>query len=315
MIDVDAVSLAAWAATLALNAGLALLIGAIASLIWSYRYQSVWSSVMRSQCSEYVRLGTVVVILASLLDLWSRSANAAGVLLGDAWSPVQSMLASSHYGRVWLVGMVVLLGSIATSLVGLERQGRRQFVRLGVIALAIAIFAWTRSLESHASADGDLSVSVVIEWIHLMLIALWVGIVFVASAMKFSQVSLVANEQLDVVAWISALSRAATIAVVGIVVTGVFNTWRATGGKLGELPGSTYGGILFMKLFFVFASICLGAHNRYRAMPSLLNTLRAGKVEVRTFREFTTVARIEAFTLAVALASAAVLSSTEPSAS
>lgn len=302
----------ALAADFFVNAGLALLVGAIASLVWSRRYRSPWSSELRSQSSNCAGIGAAVALSANVVDLWSRSATAADVPLMQAWPAVHSMLIGSHYGRAWAVGTIALMTVIPTAGFGLARQDRRRSFMLAVTTVCVAIFVHARSVVSHASADGDLSVAVAVDWSHLVLIALWVGMVFVASIVDFRQLGQAVHDRRDAAAWIRSLSRTATVALVGIVATGAFNTWRATGGSLGKLAGSEYGTILFIKLLLVAVSIGLGAHNRFRRLPALLAELEGEGTDVGRLRSFVAVVRVEALTLAAALATAAVLSSAEP---
>lgn len=312
---------AAWGsllATVLVNAGLALAVGAIASLFWARRFRSLWASRVRSRSMACLGGGIGLAVAAGIADLWSRSADAAGVAWADAWTAVRSMLAASHYGRAWIAGMLALL--LLAAIVRFAATGRRSRAvaasaappaTLIAACLCIAVFVYTRSVVSHAAEGGDLSLAVAVDWLHLVLIALWVGVVFVASVVPFEPLPRAADDRHDIAGWIGALSRAATVAVVGIVVTGLFNTWRGTGGALASLPGSTYGTVLVAKLLVVFVATGLGAHNRFRVLPSLLADLCRTDGTSPHLRRFVTVIRMEALTLAAALALAAVLSATE----
>jgi putative copper resistance protein D len=307
---------ASWAsllATFALNSGLALIVGAWASLGWARQLQSGWGFSVRARSSSCLSGGIALTAVASVADLWARSADAAGVAWPDASPAVRSMLGGSHYGRAWLGGIAALLALAAITRFGLAARKRPPAIVLFVGCLCIAAFVYARSVVSHASEGGDLTVAVLVDWLHLVLIALWVGVVFVASVVRFRSAQPLVEDRHDIADWIGALSRAATIALVGIVGTGLFNIWRGSGGALASLPGSTYGTVLLIKLIFVSVALGLGAHNRFRILPPLLVDLRRmrGPSPSPHLRPFVNVIRLEATVLAVALALAAVLSATE----
>ena len=302
-------------ATFVLNAGLALTVGALASLVWTTHARSGWAAILRARSSACLALGIGLTVVAEVGDLWARSADAAGVAWPDAWPAVRSMLTASHYGSAWIAGMLALLGLAAIARFGLADRRHSSASALSAASVCIAVFVYTRSVVSHASQGGDLSLSVAVDWLHLVLIALWVGVVFVASVVagivgpEPSRAAV--EDRHDLVEWIGALSRTATLALVGIVVTGSFNVWRGTGGALASLPGSTYGTVLFAKLCFVVVAIALGAYNRFRILPPLFADLRRAQGTSMPLRHFIRVIRCEAATLAVALALAAVLGATE----
>lgn len=305
----DPGALSGLAATFALNLGVALMVGAAASLAWSASYPSEWATTARTRSARCLQVGVFLTMGATVIDLWSRSANAAGVSALSAWPAVHSMLVRSHFGRFWIIGTVALV-----AVFGFQnrraRPGRTILASAVAMLVCLAIYGYTRSAVSHAAAEGDASIAVANDWTHLMLIALWVGLVFVASFTRFDPKS--ATDRDDAAAWIGWLSRAATIALFGILLTGAFNTWRSTKGALGTLPGSGYGTRLFLKLGLVFVSIALGAHNRFRTLPTMLAQLKSGDSSAASLHRFQRLVRIEAFTLAAALAAAAVLSNTEP---
>ena len=297
--------------TFLLNAGLALLVGSSASLVWLRHSRSEWSGRLRARSSTCVGVGVAISLLAGVFDLWLRSANAAEVSLHHAWPAVSSMLVASHYGRAWIIGTVALATVAGTCLLRLTRKSQPQSVLLATLILPVAVFVYTRSVVSHASAEGDWSIVVAVDWLHLTLIALWTGMVFVASLVGLGCSLQTVEDKTDLAAWIHALSSTATLALVGILVTGALNTWRGTAGSPSSLLGARYGAVLFIKLFFVSVAIGLGAHNRFRLLPALTAELQTSSPETPSLSIFVKIIRVEAFVLAAALAAAAVLSSTE----
>ncbi len=170
--------------------------------------------------------------------------------------------------------------------------------------LGLAAFLYTRSMVSHASANGDFSASMMADWIHLVLISAWVGEVFVAGVLTLAaDPAERVDDRSDCMAYIDALSTSATYALVGIVATGLASAWFNLGSPR-ALVGNPYGATLLAKLTLVALAVLLGGYNRFLVMPSL--------PAASALQRFRWVLRIEAVVLLGVLVLAAVLSSTSP---
>jgi putative copper resistance protein D len=77
-------------------------------------------------------------------------------------------------------------------------------------------------------------------------------------------------------AYAGALSSSATLALAGIVVTGLYAAWRNLGG-FGHLLGNPYGTTLLAKLLLVGSAAMLGGVNRLFVMPPWLARESAGR--------------------------------------
>jgi putative copper resistance protein D len=217
------------------------------------------------------------------------------------------MVRSTHYGHAWLVGIAALLAVAAVS--GRSKLPKNLTKTAGA---GLALFALSRSLVSHAAAQGDVTLAVAIDWTHLVLVGLWAGIVFVSSWVLLQPLRL-ASDRLDAASWIARLSMTATLALAGIVVTALANTWRSTEGAIGQLVGSPYGTVLFIKLALVLAAAAMGAFNRFRVLPALLSNLRTSSSNAaRGAARFTRTLQVEAAVLVAVLVAAAFLSSSSP---
>ena len=182
---------------------------------------------------------------------------------------------------------------------------------------ALGVLLYSRSMVSHAGANGDFTLAVAIEWIHLALVSLWVGAVIVAGWLLPRQGAADVplpdlQDNADQARYIEALSRTATIALAGIVLTGATAAWRILGDPA-NLAGNPYGTTLLVKLGLVLCAAALGGFNRFFVMPPLLRALRhPDQAASHARRRFTRILRIEVLVLAAALVAAAFLTSTAP---
>jgi putative copper resistance protein D len=211
------------------------------------------------------------------------------------------MLAGTHYGAAWLAGFGALsVAAIAASL----RARAAAWANL----LALGVFLYSRSIVSHAGADGDVSLQAAADWVHLVLISVWVGEVLVAAMGTARRAAAEYAGRLEQARYVEALSHSATLALGGIAVTGLYAVWRALG-SLDNLAVNPYNATLAAKLALVAAAAALGGFNRFAVMPSLLAGLRSSGADPAA-RRFARVLQVEAVVLVAVLFAAAVLSST-----
>jgi putative copper resistance protein D len=263
-------------AALLLNAGFGWLVGSLLARRW-----------LAGAHPQLLRQGEIGAGLAclggSFVSLWAATALMGDVGLGAAFTMLPMVLLQTGYGQAALVGMVV-----AAVLVSIPYRHWR------ARAMLLLLFALTRASVSHAGEHGLVSVAVGVEWLHLVLIGVWVGAVGVAA-----WVVLPAQPG---AAYLAALSRAATLALVGIVASGAFNVWQRIG-ALDQMLSNPYGLALTVKLLLFGAAVLLGGYNR------LVGFAQAARGQGATALM---VLRIESLVLLGALAGAAVLASLPP---
>ena len=300
--------LAQRAATVALNLALAVAVGAGATWLSVARLRSEWAA-RQIRGARRAALGALVVAMsASTCVLWLEAAAMAEVPVTRAGAALWSMLTATHLGVAWTIGICALAFSMAAMVLG-----SRAKLPIALSLSGLAVFLYTRSMVSHAAANGDVSWPMLADWLHLMLICLWVGEVFVSGFLILtSPVAVRLDDRNDCAAYIEALSTSATFALVGIFATGLFSAWHNLGGP-GALVGNPYGTTLLVKLALVAGAAMLGGFNRFIVMPKLLAAVRRGDSAARlATRRFTTILRIESAVLLAVLIVAAILSSTSP---
>ena len=227
--------------------------------------------------------------------------------LSEAGPAVRSMVAETGFGHAWLVSSVLMLGVLLLSLLPLSGSLRfRPACWLALMGVALA-----RSHMGHPVDAGAFSLPVWADWMHLLAISTWVGLVLVATYIVVPHlVNAPAEEHGNSAAFVQSLSDAATFALVMLIITGAYNGWRSVGTP-GNLLASTYGQILLLKLVLAILAAALGGHNRLFEMPRLLTTLKRTSLEspTRPLKRFAAVLHIESIVLAGVVVTAAVLTS------
>ncbi len=306
------VQLAIYCATVVLNLALAVAVGAAMAARWLANRTTAWSSAQLRRLRP-LRIGATIaasVALGSMLPF--VSASMAELPLAEAGEAMGAMLAESHFGLAWQIGMGALLAAALTSAVPATRQRPGTVATVNLLVLAVALY--TRSMVSHAAADGDLNVAIVVDWMHLCLICIWVGDVFIAGFVTLNRmVPEQAAGRAEAARYVENLSSSATFALAGILATGLFSAWHNLGGIAG-LTANPYGSVLLFKLALVALAVLLGGFNRFFVMPALLAGLREPLAGAPgPLRRFRLILRVEAIVLLAVLVAAAILSATPPS--
>lgn len=295
--------------TALLNLAIAVLTGAIVSRLWLRRDASAWSGARRTPVRNTAIVGAVVAVIANVVLLWLESAAMAEVPVTEAGGATWSMLTSTHLGLAWSVGMAALAVATVAAFARVKRGAGPALVALA----ALAVFWYTRSMVSHAASDGDFSVRLLADWVHLGMISLWVGeVILSAGVMLRTPSSMSQADRRARAAYVASLSSSATFALTGIFVTGLYAAWRAVE-RFDNLLGNPYGNTLVAKLLLVGVAAMLGGVNRFFVMPPWLARESAGDAfpDVLPLR-FRQILWIEALVLLAVVVLAAWLASTSP---
>jgi len=295
-----------------IHLGLALSLGSVASQIWldgPGTPPSAWKARADAQALGLRRAGFAVGLVGVTAAAWFEAAAMGETSLASAGPALGALLAHTHFGRAWLAGLAAWI--LASTL--LLRTARRVAWPVGLLALGV--FAFTRSVVSHAGSQGDFTIDVAVDWLHLVLVCLWVGIVVVGTRLKLPDVASSHAERAQAASWVARMSWTATGVLAGIVVTGSFKVWRglAAVGSFDAYVGSDYGRALVVKLLLVGVAAGLGGFNRFLVLPRVLSDLESthGLVGRQWHRRLRRVLAFELITLFFILVAAAFLSSTE----
>ncbi|WP_076897504.1 copper resistance D family protein [Burkholderia pseudomallei] len=267
-----------------------------------------WQAQVGRRLARTLRLAALGMLLSSMLAFWVHCALMSETALWDAWPAVRSMLAGTGYGRAWLAGAALMLAVVGLSLARAGGDARVPFA----LWLALAGVALARSNGGHPVDAGLFSAPVWIDWLHLLAISAWVGLVIVATYVVVPRLADArGGERRNGAAFVQSLSDAATFALVVLLSTGAYNGWRGVGAPA-NLIGSAYGQVLLLKLGLVAFAAALGGHNRFFEMPALLAAFKAppdAGAFVRSLRRFGVVLQVESVVLLGVIAAAAMLAS------
>ncbi|MGU7838066.1 copper resistance D family protein [Burkholderia sp. AW33-5] len=287
------------------NTGFAVVVGALLGSHWLARGESAWQRGIARRLVATLRIASSVSLLASVTAFWAHCALMSDVSMLDAGPAVRAMLAGTGFGHAWLAGAVFTAVVVLLSLFRCANDTRFPFA----IWAALAGVALARSNGGHPVDAGLFSVPVWVDWLHLLAISAWVGLVFVTAFGVMPRLAgMPASERATGASFVQSLSDASTYALIVLFATGAYNGWRGVDTPA-NLLGSTYGQILLFKLALVLIAAALGGHNRFFEMPKLLAALKdpAAATPAGLLRRFGAVLRIEAVVLAGVLMVAAVL--------
>ena len=298
----SAASMLQLTSTVLVNLCFALVMGTLTARMWlrgsvaSARHAYVVARLRRAEL-----VVAIAGVIAAVLSLWAASAVMMDGALGDALAMLWTMAIQTAYGQSGLVGLLLLAAFIALSAVSRTRGRPGIDVAMGLLLLA---FAASRASVSHAGEGGMLTLAFGVEWIHLVLIALWVGGVAIGGWLVVPLADSKSDDRLPIARYLVLLSHAATVALAGIVATGLYNAWQRVG-VVHNLVGNLYGTALIVKLSFVAAAMALGGYNKLWGFPALI---RSPESDGRVIA----ILRVESILLLGALVAAAVLTTNQP---
>ncbi|MEN8515243.1 CopD family protein [Burkholderia sp. RS02] len=287
------------------NAGFAVIVGALLGSHWLARGASAWQHGIARRLVATLRIASVASLLASITAFWAHCALMSEVSMLDAGPAVRAMLVGTGFGHAWLAGAALMVVVVLLSFVRHANDTRFPFAMWA----ALACVALARSNGGHPVDAGLFSVPVWVDWLHLLAISAWVGLVLVtAFGVMPRLVGMPAGERETGASFVQSLSDASTYALIVLFATGAYNGWRGVDTPA-NLLASTYGQILLLKFALVLTAAALGGHNRFFGMPKLLAALKnpAAAMPAGPLRRFGAVLRIEAVVLAGVLMVAAVL--------
>jgi putative copper resistance protein D len=311
VISEESLSYLVSGATVCVNLALAMVIGGLASDIRLSANPSGWGRIMaRRACC--VRRGGFYLGAGALVALCGfQAALMSGGVDRTVGTVAWTLIKNTHFGHAWTAGLV---GWSVTAFAAWSIHTEGVQARRCLIAGAgLSLFVWSRSVVSHAGSLGDWSRYIVVDWIHLVLVSLWVGIVILATTIKLPAVSSTPVDQIAAARWVARLSSTATVALVGIVLTGTFKSWNSLP-SMASLWLSAYGLLLSAKVGLVLVAATIGGYNRFIVLPPLLRDLNSAQTHAsKNWRDhFALALRLEICFLILALIAAAVLSNAEP---
>lgn len=291
-------------------AALALVLGSLAAAHWLAADGSGWGTRTRRRALSTRRWGLALGAAALCVGPWLQAAAMGEVPLLQAMPTLAVLLRDTHFGHVGLAGLAAWC---VVGLAGGRKAGVDGAPRVLVVA-GLLVFAWSRSAVSHAAAEGDDSLEVAVDMLHVLATALWVGVVWIGARLALPSIQASMQDRAGASGWLASLSVTATAALAVVLATGAFKVWRVAASGA-PLLGSAYGSTLWIKLALVAAAVALGGFNRFRVLPGLLAELHEAAAMgcgPALRQRLLGILRAEAIVLCAVLASAALLASLEP---
>ena len=170
----------------------------------------------RDRLRRWCRSCIVALTCATLAELSLRTATMSGGGVASAFAALPTVLTRTHFGALWLAR----LGALVVALVASSLRAGSGTVIMMLAAVAVAL---TSSLTGHAADWGDLSLSVLVDWIHVVAASAWtgglIGLAFVVAAPRSAWPSSV----VDAVA--RRFSAMAGVCLLVVVASGIYGGW------------------------------------------------------------------------------------------
>lgn len=289
---------------------LSLVIGPLATILWIVPKEAgkafqgrLWR--LLGGALGALTLSSVAVLVGRTLEM-SRQ----GLDHVSHWLPL--VLRETPFGHVWLFRPAMLIMAWVAWFIGPKLE-RRRAAAVFLFGTA-AVIAFTRSATGHPADQGSWTLPEWVDWVHLIAVSVWAGVVFTMSIAIFPRLS---RERLSPsvrAELITRLSSVATVALICILLTGILSAYHYVG-SWGALRDSTYGHILLVKLALVAVAVALGAANRFLFVPRIraaastsgMRSIRPHQADARPLGFLIRSVGIETLFLLATLATAAVL--------
>lgn len=281
--------------------GLATMIGTLATAALLQDASSAWAAQRRRRCQRLFFLACGTTLAASLAWMMVQAITLTDLPPGAALLAAGGIVVDTQFGRAWAPGALALVVGVV-----LAAAYRYRSPPLRGFAAVAAVVVVSHACAGHAGANG-IGWSVLVMSVHLLAIGAWSGAVF-AAALTVVRAD---ADAADGLRYATRLSTLASVALAGVVITGLMSAWHGLGGSVAPLlpvTSTPWGVLLDIKLALVAAAVALGGFNRLVVMPAL----QASSGSPLPWRRFAGVLRLEAAVLLAALVAAALLANGEP---
>lgn len=232
---------------------LLVLVGGAAFVAW------LWPAGWADRRARRMLAGALIVaVVSAIAGIGLQGAYGSGLPLADALSPdVLRRVMRSRFGKVWL-GRVGLL-AVFWAFLAMVRKRESKPVDVFLTVLVGVVLLATPGFSGHA-ASGDLRLlATASDTLHMAAAAVWLGglAMLLAAVLRHGP----ADSDDDAAAVVPLFSKIALWAVVVLVATGSFQSWRQVR-ELDALTSTTYGRTLMVKLGLFAGLVVLAAVSR-----------------------------------------------------
>lgn len=229
----------------------------------------------------------------------------AASMTGDAswklaWSSLPDVV-TTHAGHALTIGFCFVPFLLVLSLFPWAFS-RKTGTWTG-IALILAITAYRATL-GHAASDGDFTLRELVQFLHLSSIATWGGGIVIAGLVVVPHLT-IAAEPKKVIQFGKRLSQTVTVALIIVILSGIYNSWKGLGGSLAPLHQTAWGRMLIIKMCIVLLAFFHGG--RVRLLLQKKSSFKPGRASLIQY-----CLRIEALLMICVLIVSAWLASLSP---
>ena len=231
------------------------------------------TSVNERRLRHWLTVCALLMLVAIPTQLLLLAASMTGDLSWKlAWSSLPDVV-TTHAGRALAVSFCFVPFLLVSSAFS-SAFSRRVGTWIGIaFVLGITVF---RAALGHAGSDGDFTLRELIQFLHLSSIATWAGGVVIAGVVVVPQLAATAKSE-EVIQFGRRLSHTVTIALIVVVLSGIYNSWKGLGGSLAPLPHTAWGRMLILKVCIVLLTFFHGG--RVRLLLQEKRGLLPGRVD------------------------------------
>jgi putative copper resistance protein D len=259
-------------------------------------------------------IGALAVILAAMvIGFGHESVMMSQRPLVELGPLIWPILTKTHFGHV-MFARVVVWGcfALAWNRRSDSSDSPDSIVRgRGFLLVLGALWCLTRSLSGHAADQGNWSVDVLVDWLHLLAVSFWVGgvvpLALLAPLLIRHAEPSVARPLL--IRLLERFSPLAMSCVAVLVAAGLFSAHRRGVTLLAPFQ-SDYGDLVSFKVVLTAAAVGLGGFSKFIVLPELHREMKTGKtLGIGRFRR---AIGVEAGVLILVILAAAVLTQEPP---
>jgi putative copper resistance protein D len=230
-----------------------------------------WRGRLDGQINALAWSSLAVFVVSAAAWLLLVAAEVSGQPLGDAvgGGAVTTLLASTRFGHVWLARIIIAL-ALGVYLLRARRDTQPLSLGGGAAAVLATALLGALALMGHGGATPGAAgvVHLAADMAHAVAAGVWVGgllpfALFLAAARRADVPALAAAR--DATRRFSNLGLAS---VATLLASGIVNTIFLVG-SVPALLGTTYGQLLFLKIFLFLAMVAIAAVNRLTLTPQL----------------------------------------------
>ena len=215
-------------------------------------------------------IGLVLVFISNILMIAVQSIRLEV-------SPIDAI--QTNFGNIWMIRMIITVILLGIWF-GLDRKKKLSQKSQIPMLVAALLLIGTSTLIGHGAASGELP-AVVLDYIHNLVAAVWIGGIFYFVFIllpTFSQLKESKREKMSLLV-IPRFSIAFIIAVGIVIITGPTLMWFLES-DVGLIAESVYGQLIIIKIVIAAIMVGLGGFFQFKVQKNAEKNFHSGKIHV-----------------------------------